>query len=1721
MKSQINNRYAPTVQSQTTGITMNQSQFDALTSLCYNTGGGNPIIANSPLVKYLKGTLTESQARAEYAEYYITSGGQILQGLINRRNAEAELFFSETDSGDSTLPLSAESASFVSRSDGVWYWPLPQTYYNAFSDWAGCPGQGSCPFCGVVHSGWGDNWHTDQAYGHNGFDVGTGGNYCNIYAAASGTAYCSSKSANGGRGYYIVIEHPLGNGWSYYSYYQHMNDFSVSNGATVSAGQVIGQVGCTGGDYGVHLHFGIILAESNRGQAFTNSSTLYNVEVKGWVLTPGMKEGRILVNPALNSPAGFPTGSSEVVPPLRAHAGSVMFTFNQSQVAIGETVTNYDISISGATQPSSITYLSMFGVYGIVTSGAPLTNVTAAVYDVNGSMQTGKSATPNSTTYNLENLDPYVLFDTLSPGVYHYKVTASNAENTVTLVNKVFTVLATSNSISDGYYTVKTRFNPNLSLEAVDHGTALGTGITLSNELDCDNQLVYIASAGNGYYSIRHVASGLYFDVADGAATNGTAIQLYPENTTDAQRWQILPAGQSYCLVPKCAPAAALTAVNGVAATLNQVNLTEAQRFTLSPGCLHAYTYSVQAAPTTAVEGELIGTCSICGATTTVSIQPLNKTAYSYEVIEPASCSSFATARYTWNITDYGTFYFDVPDVEYSDWSTEYPTGVDASLIESAMQHRYAEHEAAESYDSTMDGWTPSGSRWEETETGIINYVASWPQGYPTDDSLYQQYNNSPKIATEIGTDSDTITEKTEIDSENTIGYVYYHWCRGTPNDGQPDNRATNETPDSEFKQFHSFFSTSDAPYENPAGRNGYPSKYLPNAAVCRVSYWFYPLTVTAQNYTMFRKLFTFERWSDWSDWRMGEAFSDSNRRVETRTVYRYVTSTLGVHTWGAGVVTTPATCTAEGVRTFTCTVCGETQTEAIAKTPHAYDAAVTPPTCAAQGFTTHTCSVCGDSYVDTYVPATDHNYSYTVATTPTASATGSLTGACANCSATTSVPLPALNTTDYTYEVIQQATTTTEGTGRYTWKTTTYGTFWFDVSIPVTADPNAASILVSSASGLAGSTVTVELSLSHNPGIVSVYLDLSYDTSKLTLTGVEDTGLLTGALFGNDLTAVPFALNWDDSLATENNTSDGVFARLTFRINDDCPEGSIPITVTYDDGNIIDKDLDDVSFQTVSGAVVVVDYTLGDVDGDGKVLAKDVAVLRRYLAHWSGVTIVEPAADVNKDGRVTAGDVAVLRRYLAHWSGVTLSAVTAPKTESRSAPHRGVNVPMITVSSIEGTVGEQVTLDVDLLNNPGIVSAYLDLSYDNTKLRLVSVEDTKLLNGALFSNDYSIIPFALNWDDSIASANNTQSGTIARLTFEILEGCQASPATVSISYVPGNILNYDLDEVDFALTEGTVTAAAAAPKVTHSLSLKDEIDVNFYMDLPESCTAANTTVSFAWGEGKTALGTLAEATGDAAAQGYTRVVQCPVPARSMTDKITLTVKQGDTVLLTNEYCIADYCADAAEHFYNDDHLLNTLCDMLDYGGLVQREFGYQQSDLADARIAGLITAVNAKREAAGLAAYAWERTALPAATIDDPDTNVDTVDFTGYGIRFYAASLTATAKTAIRLYFTVDDDAAFAATKVYLGEAELDFTAKNGRYYVEISGIDAKNIFDTVTLRFENGASSLTVRYNAIHYLNAVLASTDAKYDNLKLVMQAMYNYWNSAKTYFQNANS
>ena len=65
-----------------------------------------------------------------------------------------------------------------------------------------------------------------------------------------------------------------------------------------------------------------------------------------------------------------------------------------------------------------------------------------------------------------------------------------------------------------------------------------------------------------------------------------------------------------------------------------------------------------------------------------------------------------------------------------------------------------------------------------------------------------------------------------------------------------------------------------------------------------------------------------------------------------------------------------------------------------------------------------------------------------------------------------------------------------------------------------------------------------------------------------------------------------------------------------------------------------------------------------GDTNGDGIVNAKDVTVLRRYLAGGYGITMDERVGDTSGEGVVNAKDVTILRRYLAGGYGIELGTI-------------------------------------------------------------------------------------------------------------------------------------------------------------------------------------------------------------------------------------------------------------------------------------------------------------------------------------------------------------------------------------------------------------------------------------------------------------------------------
>ena len=149
-------------------------------------------------------------------------------------------------------------------------------------------------------------------------------------------------------------------------------------------------------------------------------------------------------------------------------------------------------------------------------------------------------------------------------------------------------------------------------------------------------------------------------------------------------------------------------------------------------------------------------------------------------------------------------------------------------------------------------------------------------------------------------------------------------------------------------------------------------------------------------------------------------------------------------HKWDAGVVTKEPTYTSTGTKKYTCTNCGETKTETIAKlvcTNHAWDAGVVTkkPTYTSTGEKKYTCTNCGTTKTETIAKliCTSHAWdSGKVVTAPTYKTEGTKKYTCTNCGTTKTETIAKLVCTSHVWDggvVTKKPTYSSAGTKEYT----------------------------------------------------------------------------------------------------------------------------------------------------------------------------------------------------------------------------------------------------------------------------------------------------------------------------------------------------------------------------------------------------------------------------------------------------------------------------------------------------------------------------------------------------------------------------------------------------------------------------------------------------------------------------------------------------------------
>ena len=122
---------------------------------------------------------------------------------------------------------------------------------------------------------------------------------------------------------------------------------------------------------------------------------------------------------------------------------------------------------------------------------------------------------------------------------------------------------------------------------------------------------------------------------------------------------------------------------------------------------------------------------------------------------------------------------------------------------------------------------------------------------------------------------------------------------------------------------------------------------------------------------------------------------------------------------------------------------------------------------------------------------------------------------------------------------------------------------------------------------------------------------------------------------------------------------------------------------------------------------------------------------------------------------------------------------------------------PTITVASCEANPGDKFTIAVSIENNPGINSFAFGFDYDANKLELLDVNVSKNLGGQFVYKKKAV------W---LNSKDTKYNGEILELKFKVLDKAQSGDTKVKVTYSPGDICNYNEDDVNCKIVAGTVT---------------------------------------------------------------------------------------------------------------------------------------------------------------------------------------------------------------------------------------------------------------------------------------------------------------------------
>lgn len=182
-----------------------------------------------------------------------------------------------------------------------------------------------------------------------------------------------------------------------------------------------------------------------------------------------------------------------------------------------------------------------------------------------------------------------------------------------------------------------------------------------------------------------------------------------------------------------------------------------------------------------------------------------------------------------------------------------------------------------------------------------------------------------------------------------------------------------------------------------------------------------------------------------------------------------------------------------------------------------------------------------------------------------------------------------------------------------------------------------------------------------------------------------------------------------------------------------------------------------------------------------------------------------DSSSEIVSNGFITSGfdsSTAGTKTITVSYSG---KSTTFKVMVNDSAPIE--DLPLIRIESKTARVGETITINVAVENNPGFSTASVKFVYDETRLQLTGAElSSEFATGANVS--YDNLPYL-----TFVKSNDINSDVnMVTLTFKIVDDAEPGDAYVSLEYSEGDISDSKEKDVNFNVIDGNISIVNYIP---------------------------------------------------------------------------------------------------------------------------------------------------------------------------------------------------------------------------------------------------------------------------------------------------------------------